>query len=173
MPNYSPEVSRSQQSKAERSLRRWRRWLIVLLLLALAALAFCVFSLIPSAYERGLYDSSNESYWAGFNYGKRLGAASNAPESESVREVREWLEQRHSDESSTSPSHAPTVIPEVVSPSSVSIPYGHSADEIVYVSKRSGTIHSVSTCSGMKYYSRMTLEEALVNGFTHYCEHCF
>ena len=171
MRNHFPDTPRSQQSRVERSLRRWRRCLIVLLLLSLIALAYCVFSLIPSAYDRGLSESTNAAYWSGFNYGKSLGADSaSVTNSDVSAEMRDFL-ARHSTGSQEDAPSAPA--PEEEPSPAVPIPYGHAADEIVYVSDRSGTIHSDSDCSGMKYYTRMTLEDALESGFTHYCEHCF
>ncbi len=49
---------------------------------------------------------------------------------------------------------------------------GHSSDTIVYVSRSSHTIHSVSDCSGMKKYSEMTLGDADAKGYD-YCSNCW
>lgn len=47
-----------------------------------------------------------------------------------------------------------------------------SGSRIVYVSKNSHTIHSVSDCSGMKNYRSMTQSEADANGYK-YCPNCW
>ena len=47
-----------------------------------------------------------------------------------------------------------------------------SSGRIVYVSKSSHTIHSVSDCSGMKRYNSMTQSEADANGYK-YCPNCW
>lgn len=52
---------------------------------------------------------------------------------------------------------------------------GLSADTTVYVSQ-SGKIHSISNCSGMRYYSRKTLGDADATarrGFYSYCSNCW
>lgn len=115
-------------------------------------------------YSEGQADGREEGYHEGYSTGKTDGY----DEGVVVGYQDGYDDGLHDGLAEASPGDSPS--PSITS---VSIPYGHFADEIVYVSKRSGTIHSVSTCSGMKYYTRMTLEEALVNGFTHYCEHCF
>jgi len=43
--------------------------------------------------------------------------------------------------------------------------------EIVYVSK-SGKIHRISYCSGMKYYTPMTYNEAIRRGYSR-CQNCY
>lgn len=42
----------------------------------------------------------------------------------------------------------------------------------VYVSDRSKTVHSTSTCSGMKYYTAMFAYEAYAHSYKR-CEHCW
>lgn len=62
---------------------------------------------------------------------------------------------------------APTSAPQTIR--------GLSSDTTVYVSQ-SGKIHSISNCSGMKYYTRKTLGEADVTarrGFYSYCSNCW
>lgn len=49
---------------------------------------------------------------------------------------------------------------------------GRSSNTIVYVSKRSNTIHSVNDCGGMKNYREMTLGEADGRGYD-YCPNCW
>lgn len=49
---------------------------------------------------------------------------------------------------------------------------GRSPDTIVYVSKRSSTIHSIPDCCNMKHYREMTLADADASGYS-YCSHCF
>lgn len=49
---------------------------------------------------------------------------------------------------------------------------GRSSNAIVYVSKRSNTIHSVNDCGGMKNYREMTLGEADGRGYD-YCPNCW
>lgn len=47
-----------------------------------------------------------------------------------------------------------------------------SDDTIVYVSNSADKIHSISNCSGMKYYRSMTLGEANANNYE-YCTNCW
>lgn len=52
---------------------------------------------------------------------------------------------------------------------------GISSDTTVYVSQ-SGKIHSISNCSGMRYYTKQTLGEAdatVRRGFYSYCSNCW
>lgn len=49
---------------------------------------------------------------------------------------------------------------------------GKSYDTIVYVSKRSNTIHSVNDCGGMKNYREMTLGKADERNYK-YCPNCW
>lgn len=49
---------------------------------------------------------------------------------------------------------------------------GKSSNTIVYVSKRSNTIHSVNDCGGMKNYREMTLGDADSRGYK-YCPNCW
>ncbi len=67
------------------------------------------------------------------------------------------------------PTPEPTIAPAPI-PALTAI-NGHSADMTVYVS-RNGKIHSVSDCSGMKYYTEMTLGDADSRGYV-YCKNCW
>lgn len=44
-------------------------------------------------------------------------------------------------------------------------------DRTVYVSKSSHKVHSISYCSGMKYYYEMSYYEALLAGYD-FCDNC-
>ena len=73
------------------------------------------------------------------------------------------------------PTEVPTPTPEPTpSPEPTPTPYrihGCAPDTTVYVS-RSNVIHSYSSCSGMKNYTEMTIEDADARGYK-YCEHCW
>lgn len=74
------------------------------------------------------------------------------------------------------PTPAPTPEPTPEStptPTPVQYIHGVPADTVVYVSKRSETIHILSDCSGMKNYKTMTLGEADAKGIEKYCEDCW
>lgn len=45
-------------------------------------------------------------------------------------------------------------------------------DDVVYVSKSGKKVHSISNCSGMKYYIRMTYRQAESNGYS-FCKNCW
>ena len=67
------------------------------------------------------------------------------------------------------PTEEPTATPEPTP-----TPYrirGLDPETIVYVSRK-GVIHFDKDCSGMKYYTEMTLEKADAGGYS-YCEHCW
>lgn len=49
---------------------------------------------------------------------------------------------------------------------------GYAEDRTVYVSTNGRKIHLRRNCSGMKYYSEMTYEEACERGYSH-CSNCF
>lgn len=72
------------------------------------------------------------------------------------------------------PSPVPTPTPEpTATPVPTPTPYrirGMDPERIVYVSRK-GVIHFDKDCSGMKYYTEMTLEKADKAGYK-YCEHC-
>lgn len=70
------------------------------------------------------------------------------------------------------PTAAPTAVP-TPTPEPTATPYrihGHDPQTAVYVS-RNGVIHFRADCSGMQYYTEMTLEQADAAGYK-YCEHC-
>lgn len=52
------------------------------------------------------------------------------------------------------------------------VPYFEGGSEIVYVSDRSNTIHSIPDCSGMVHYREMTRSKADGYGYE-YCENCW
>lgn len=73
----------------------------------------------------------------------------------------------------STPTPTPTEMP-TDTPEPTATPYrihGCSPDTAVYVSKR-GIVHFDSDCSGMKYYTTMTIEQAVNSGYTDFCEHC-
>lgn len=72
-----------------------------------------------------------------------------------------------------SPEPTPTEEP-TATPEPTPTPYrirGLDPETIVYVSRK-GVIHFDKDCSGMKYYTEMTLEKADAGGYS-YCEHCW
>lgn len=79
-------------------------------------------------------------------------------------------------ENPTSPAERPSQSPgETQTPESAPDPQpirGRSPDTIVYVSRKSDTIHSVHDCSGMKNYREMTIYDATQRGYE-FCPNCW
>jgi len=81
-------------------------------------------------------------------------------------------------EPSDEPEPAETLFPQAAAPTQEPAPTtirGRSSDTIVYVSS-AGKIHSIPNCSGMRYYTRVTLGDAnrtaSRGGYT-YCSNCW
>lgn len=76
-------------------------------------------------------------------------------------------------ETRADPAPEPVVEPEIIpEPEPEKTINGRSSNSIVYVSKRSNTIHSVNDCGGMKNYREMTIGEADGRGYK-YCPNCW
>lgn len=74
--------------------------------------------------------------------------------------------------SETEPAPEPEPTPQPEPAPAVKAIHGVPADTVVYVSKRSHTIHKVHDCSGMKNYEEMTIEQAEAKGYD-YCPNCW
>ena len=103
------------------------------------------------------------------------GGRNDNQEIEPTREmmVASSLSPTETQELTPTPEPTPTQEP-TETPEPTPTPYrvhGRAPETTVYVS-RNGVIHSYSSCSGMKYYTEMSIEEADAGGYK-YCEHCW
>lgn len=104
-------------------------------------------------YEEGMEDGRQGGYDDGYDEGYNDGANGVARYSEF-----EYSESEYNDVQSYNS----------VEPEPEPDPY---QSQIVYVS-RSGKIHSISYCSGMKYYTEMTYQNAVNAGYE-FCSNCW
>lgn len=122
-------------------------------------------------------------YVDGVMYNKTLledGVANLATYPPNVKYVDDFtaiVTARNADQSAVQPTEpgAPNQTPDNVPENSPSIPTGTQKPgptDIVFVSTRSHTIHSVHDCGGMKNYREMTREEADSKGYK-YCTNCW
>ena len=93
-------------------------------------------------------------------------------EPEAVSETEPAPEPESGPVSETEPAPEPEPTPQPEPAPAVKAIHGVPADTVVYVSKRSHTIHKVHDCSGMKNYEEMTIEQAEAKGYD-YCPNCW